>query len=224
MKKSTETLEKKRLNSVAREYRKQGYKVLPYPSETDLPSFLSGFQPDLIAYSDKENVVVEVKSKATLSKADYLPSLASAVNSQPGWRLDLIVTNPARQSVVEEEAEELSQPEIYARLESVRQLLSINQEDAATLLAWSAAEATLRLVARRQEIELEENQPLFVINQMYSLGALSRKDYQLLQEGMRVRNLIVHGFRAPESGAAVVRKLMKRTEELLETEIDRSAT
>ena len=223
MKKSTETLEKKRLHSVAREYRKQGCKVLLYPSETDLPSFLSGFQPDLIAYSDKENVVVEVKSKVTLSKADYLPSLASAVNSQPGWRLDLIVTNPARQSVVEEGAEELSQSEIHARLESVRQLLSINQEDAATLLAWSAAEATLRLVARRQEIELEENQPLFVINQMYSLGALSRKDYQLLQEGMRVRNLIVHGFRSPESGAALVRKLMKRTEELLETEIDHSA-
>jgi Holliday junction resolvase len=73
MKKSTEILEKKRLNSVAREYRKQGCKVLLYPGETDLPSFLSGFQPDLIAYSDEENVVVEVKSKSTLSKADYLP-------------------------------------------------------------------------------------------------------------------------------------------------------
>jgi uncharacterized protein YutE (UPF0331/DUF86 family) len=214
MRKSAEALEKKRLQGIAREYREKGYQVLLHPDETDLPSFLSGFQPDMIALGDKEKVVVEVKSKSTLSKADYLTALANAVNAQSGWRFELVVTNPVSPSVVEESAEILTQSEIQARIGSAHQLLSSNQEDAATILAWSAVEAVLRLIVKRQGIAIGR-QPLLLIKELYSLGILSREDYELLQEGMRFRNLIVHGFQSTEPTSELVRELIRIVEKLL---------
>jgi uncharacterized protein YutE (UPF0331/DUF86 family) len=214
MRKSAEALERKRLQGIAREYREKGYQVLLHPDETDLPSFLSCFQPDMIALGDKEKVVVEVKSKSTLSKADYLTALANAVNAQSGWRFELVVTNPASPSVVEESAEILTQSEIQARIGSAHQLLSSNQEDAATILAWSAVEAVLRLIVKRQGIAIGR-QPLLLIKELYSLGILSREDYELLQEGMRFRNLIVHGFQSTEPTSELVRELIRIAEKLL---------
>ncbi|QSJ15792.1 hypothetical protein JYQ62_28940 [Nostoc sp. UHCC 0702] len=69
MSKTAEALEEKRLQSIAREYRKKGYQVLLHPSRSELPDFLSSFSLDMIAIGDNESVVVEVKSKPTLTKS-----------------------------------------------------------------------------------------------------------------------------------------------------------
>jgi hypothetical protein len=46
---------------VAEDYRRRGYDVDVVPQGPRLPEFLGGFQPDLIARSPSESVVVEVK-------------------------------------------------------------------------------------------------------------------------------------------------------------------
>lgn len=218
---SLTSLENKRLLKVAREYEQQGYQVVRRPEQAELPDFLAGLTPDLIAYGTEENVVVEVRSRATLSGAEDLTPLASAVNAVPGWRLDLVVTNPRSASVIDGRAEGLDRGGIRARLETVHHLLLIaeeDEEDAAALLAWSAAEAALRLLARRQGIELERDYPSFIVKKLYSLGVLSREEYEVLQEGLRFRNSIVHGFRLPESKRAVVNELLTKVSRWLEAD------
>lgn len=58
MSKMIEGLERRSLLKAVREYEAEGYRVLRQPSTFELPEFLSGLRPDLIAYRDNGNVVV----------------------------------------------------------------------------------------------------------------------------------------------------------------------
>src|SRR5207245_9046654 len=133
--------------TVERRYKRRGYNVRRRPRGDDLPQFLSGFEPDMIAYNDQESVVVEVKPRADLPASGYLMELANVVNAQQGWQLDLAVVNPKTPPLVDEDVEKLGQTEIAARIRAVRQLVKVRQDEAAILLAWSTVEAALRLLA-----------------------------------------------------------------------------
>lgn len=218
MTRSVASLEHRRLLDVVREYEEQGYRVVRQPNQDELPDFLADFAPDLVAYGPEETVVVEVRSKSTLSGSADLTALTDAVNAVPGWRLDLVVTNPRSMPIVAAGTEELDRAEIQARVGAVRQLLRASQKEAAMLLAWSATEAALRLLARRQDIELERDHPSFIVKKLYSLGVLSREEYEVLQEGLRFRNSIVHGYRSPESKRDVVNELLTEVTGWLEAD------
>jgi hypothetical protein len=74
---------------VAREYRKLGFKVLEAPTGDDLPPFLAGFSPDLIATNDDDHVVVEIKRADKLKGSNELTELAAKVAEHPNWRFEL---------------------------------------------------------------------------------------------------------------------------------------
>lgn len=151
---------------------------------------------------------------ATWSQACYRTS--DAVNSVSGWRFELVVTNPKKTAVVGELGEELSVEELRSRLSAVRQLMSIQQKEAATLLAWAMTEASMRLLAEQQGIELKGNSPVFVMKTLFSLGVLSRDDYELLQEAMQFRNSLAHGYRPVEPEQDYASKLVNKVEEFLQ--------
>jgi hypothetical protein len=213
MARSTVTAEQKSLDDAAQEYASKGYRVVKDPDSTQLPDFLKGFRPDLIAYSDRENVVVEAKSSDALPESRDMVSLADVVSARPGWRFELIVTGPS----MHEEAAGLDWWAIRHRIADARELLS-GQADAAAVLAWSAAEATMRLIAKQHRISLgsvQRNVPSFLVTKLYTLGLLSREDYDVLSEGIQMRNLIVHGYRTSGPTHDEVRRLIDSAERLL---------
>jgi hypothetical protein len=89
---------------------------------------------------------------------------------------------------------------------------------AALLLLWSATEGALRLLARRENIDLESLAPGYVLTRLYTLGLLGREQYQILDEIMRLRNQAAHGFQVlvtPQDLtriAAVLRELLSEVE------------
>jgi len=87
---------------VADEYRRRGYEVDVMPSGPRLPEFLAGFQPDLIARSSFESVVVEVQVGTRTSVVERLREVAERVNAEPGWRFSLIFVNPDRPDDISE--------------------------------------------------------------------------------------------------------------------------
>ncbi len=208
--------EQKLLRTVKRRYTRKGYNVLLEPRSEDLPFFLSGFSPDVIAYNDQESVVVEVKSRADLSASKDMIDLANAVNAQKGWRLDLVVVNPRNPPLLEVDAESLRLPEIVAQLRAAHQLAREEQDGAAIVLAYAAAEATLRLVASQQRVQLDDQQPSSILKQLYSVGILSREDHELLEHGLRMRNIISHGFRLPHAQPELAETLIRVVEALLQ--------
>jgi hypothetical protein len=216
MSRSSPVSEQKLLRSVKQRYTRRGYNVLLEPRGEDLPHFLAPFRPDMIAYNDEESVVVEVKSRADLPASKDMIDLANVISAQQGWRLDLVVVNPRTAPPLDSDAESLGQPEIVARLRAAHQLVRERQDEAAIMLAYAAVEATLRLVASQQRIPLADQEPSYMLKQLYSSGIVSREEYELLEHGQRMRNIISHGFRLPEAQPEIAEALIRVVETLLQ--------
>lgn len=216
---ATETLENRRIRSLAQEYRDRGYEVIVRPGKSELPDFVSEFEIDLFAQNSEDHAIVQVKTRASLSKSKDLKQLAEILHNRPGWRLELVVTNSKEgrnDPYQDEEAVQLLNPdEIEERFRQVEDLLEQKQSLTAMLLAWTATEATLRLAAQHSQVRLKEQSPAYIIKQLFSVGVLDRNQYDMLDEAVRFRNTIVHGFRMRRIQPAVVRNLIGVARDLL---------
>jgi hypothetical protein len=205
--------ERQRLISIASEYEDQGYKVKLQPSPDELPDFLSAFEPDLIATGKGETVVVEVKTREELRNEQSVAALETALRNRPGWRFELIIDGPPTQH-----RKTLDVIQIRASLDEADELQRNRHLAAALLLLWSATEGALRLLAGRENIELESLAPGYVLTRLYTLGLLGREQYQILDEIMRLRNQAAHGFEVSVTPqdltriSAVLRELLSEVE------------
>ena len=215
----TENIERERLLKLAQEYQEKGYEVLPYPSREDLPEFLKKYRycPDMIAYGEKESVVVEIRSRAALKTSlKQLQALAKEIEITPGWRFELVMTNPEDETYSSKVERSLKQNEIESQLQAVSQLSSQHLESA-FLFCWSLVEATLRLLAEKEFGILQRVDPLYLIKQLATEGVISRTDYKLLMNALSLRNAIAHGFKTTELSSTILSELIKVTEQLLQT-------
>jgi uncharacterized protein YutE (UPF0331/DUF86 family) len=210
--------ESRRLREVAREFEGQGYRVVLHPEGADLPDFLSGFEPDMIARGPEGSVVVEVKSQATLAGSDDLEAMSSAIEGQTGWRLDLIVTNPRCENPAPEDADSLTPAEIRERLDASKMLLERGLVDLALVAAWSAAEGGMRLAAGQHQIDLEDTSPSYLAKALYTFGVIDLGQFATMTDALQYRNRIVHAYRAANLSADLVGSLIEAVRALLERE------
>jgi hypothetical protein len=96
------SLEHRRVLTLAREYRKEGYEVTVYPKATELPEALSKCPLDLIARGTDRVIAVEVRTREslTLNGFEDLRRIAENIKDIPGWIFELVVTNPRKPSKV----------------------------------------------------------------------------------------------------------------------------
>jgi uncharacterized protein YutE (UPF0331/DUF86 family) len=80
---------------VARKYKALGYDVLENPRSNFLPDFLDDLTPDIVARSNADNVIIEVKRHASLKGSNDLLKIAESVSNHPGWRFELVVLDDA---------------------------------------------------------------------------------------------------------------------------------
>lgn len=210
----TEQLERSRLLELVTEYRQKGYEVLLSPKPEELPDFLRSYRPDMIVSRGEEKVVIEVKSRPSIASAQYLRGLAQAVEEHPGWRVELVMTNPedALYSVKVEGS--LQEHEIKSQLQVAREL-TLHHPESAILFAWSLAEATLRLLANKEELDLQRPEPLRLLKQLATEGVISKAEYQSLMNAFALRNAIAHGFKTTHLTPNIVLNLIEVTEQLL---------
>ncbi len=76
---------------VARKYRRLGYDVVVQPAPDRLPEFMQGVEPDIVARSQSDNVVIEVKRHSSLKGSNDMIGIAERVSSHPDWRFELVV-------------------------------------------------------------------------------------------------------------------------------------
>ncbi len=186
--------EANKLQEVAEQYTHHGYAVIIEPSASQVPEFMDGFQPDMLAYKNDEKVVVEVRVKNQIADANTV-YMAGLINSQPGWRFDLFVVNDSRwPDDVLTTAYEKSSDGIVEMARNANELDSSGQPEAACLLAWAATEASLRNLAKRHGVRVERYSPINLIQTLYSAGLLSLEQYDHLREILKIRNAIAHGL------------------------------
>jgi len=186
-------LEKHKIEEIKREYEKKGYTATVEPTLAQRPSFLKNYTPDLIAISEKESVMIEVKSSVSLHKAGYLSKLAETAQKN-GWRFELVITN--RKSFEQSRMDcSLNKEEIIARMREIPALLELNYYNAAYLVSWSVFEAALRV--KMAELKLDSHAGLMtLIKNLYSYGLVSRPQYEDIEKKLTLRNSLVHGFAA----------------------------
>lgn len=207
-----------RLQQVAQEYRARGYEVVVGPERHQLPESLAPYQPDLLARKGNETVLVEIKSWASPAQGPKLEDLARAVRAQPGWRFDVVLTDPEALRLPDGGAQAWDENDVAHGLAEVDALLQAGHTEAALLLAWSATEATLRLLAGREGIDLERHDPPYLLKLLATSAAITREEYHTLWDAMRLRNAVAHGLKPARLDPAQVRDLADLTSRLLQAD------
>lgn len=180
--------------AIAREYRQKGYKVSVEPSPSELPDFLKNYSPDIVASSKDEIVVIEVKSRTSLSSEHEVQELARLVDAEPGWRFELVLVQDPSVHSAPHGSSPIGEQEIERFVEAADFLQSKDFDQAALVSAWSALEAAVRLRCVREDIALDQFAPDYLLKQAVTYGVISRSEYRDLRDAMNYRNAFVHGF------------------------------
>ena len=205
-------LENAKLEQLASEYRRKGYDVAVRPRENHIPVFLRPFQPDLIATSHGDNVVLEIKSSPELA-SESIVKLAEAIEAQPGWRFELVVVNPPVAHEVPPHGALAADDRVESILREAQALYRERRYEAAAMMAWSAAEAIFRRVAQANGLEAERKSSASVLKQLYASGLIDEDQYEVFSRTMEFRNAFAHGFTASVAPETIDR-FMHDVEEL----------
>jgi len=207
--------ERLHIRDIAREYRKQGYEVLIEPTPNQLPEFLVPFSIDMLARNHEENVVIEVRSRGSLTSAPELDAIAQVLQDRPSWRFELVVRNPRdREASYFQDATSIDRSHIASRLREAHDLSDQEHGEAALLLAWSAVEALLRHIAAVESVPMTLHNPSQVTKSLFTYGMLDKEQYQTLQDGLETRDMVIHGFRERRSLVDIVNGLLLLAEQL----------
>ena len=207
-------IETTEIERVAASYRQKGYIVQVEPSADELPPFLIGFQPDIIAISDKDKVVIEVKPGSALTTSPYLEKMAEVVQKAQ-WRLELVVLRSERNGFYADNATPLPTFQVREGLKEADVLVKSGHPEAGFLIGWGSVEAVLRMVAQKQEIDLKKPVPAYLIKNLAFLGILTQDDYDNLWNFLKIRNSLVQGYKVEQNVTNFVEILNEIAQRLL---------
>ena len=178
--------ERRKLRSIARRYERDGYRVTTPGREGSLPAFLEGFTPDLIAESERDSVVIEVKRSDAVRGSNDLLEIAERVSREPGWRFEL-VTTPSVERVSAPPAGRLASVEGRAR-----QVMDLGLTDTAYVYASAVLEVLLRDLALQHGLKAAKMSSAQIARDLVSRGVISRETFDGLEQARGTRNLLVH--------------------------------
>lgn len=196
------------VEKTAKEYRERGFDV---STEARL-DFLPQFRADIVACKGDDKRVVEVKRRTTLRTDALLTQLARAVESQPGWSLDLVLIPEPLQLAAPDGSRPLEADLAMYRLTAAEDLLDAGFLESSLLAAWSACEA---LVRRQLQLDTGIDDEVLPTSQLVDSatmhGVIARSDSNYLKKLMPVRNAVAHGMSHPEVKRDAVLRLIEFT-------------
>lgn len=207
------------LNHVADRYRAQGYDVVVRPGSDALPPFAKDFKVEILATRPDGNVLASVKGDPLELEADpNLSMYAEVIEKQRGWRFDVSVLGcgpqwrPGKRNVKEPEADE-----VHRSLDEAERLLRAGSVTPSLIVAWAALESAMRHRLRVQGSETGwGTSPRTILNELYSSGVLSNSIFRDLEGLLELRNIVVHGFAAPDIEPSAVQRLIDTARRLMD--------
>ena len=189
--------EQRKLRSVVRRYERDGYRVTVPGRGGGLPAFLGGFKPDLIAESEGDRVVIEVKRSDAVRGSNDLVEIAERVSREPGWRFELV-------TVASDGQDQVSAGALVGFVEErARQVMGAGHTDAAYVFASAAAEVLLRDLALRHGLKARKMPPAQTVRDLVSRGIISPDVYDRLEQVYSVRGRLLHGRADKEASPTI---------------------
>lgn len=193
-------LERRVLELLRQQYEDEGYEFRVRPEAESLPDFMEDYVPDAIAVKGQMGVAIEVKGRRMLSTERRLREVGKRFRDQRDWQLRVVYADEFETGLPGTSGE----PEIRIDLGSAENLLGMNETRAALVMAWSALEAAVRLIARRTGEKPPRN-AREAIEALEHLGILPFESADELRRNYGLRSQVVHGeFGMPVTADAVL--------------------
>ena len=173
--------------TVARRYKSLGYDVVEHPAPDRLPSFLWGVTPDIVAQSESDNVIIEVKRHASLKGSNDLVNLADRISGHPNWRLELVVLG-------DRESDQSANSEVNFShlLEKVKLASSIKLFDVAHVYLTAILVGTAYGIARRYGVKVRHKVDRALLEDLGFHGILPQDVVEASLAALSVRNSVAH--------------------------------
>lgn len=181
--------ERRKLRSIARRYERDGYRVTLPERGGDLPAFLQGFTPDLIAESEGDRVVIEIKRSDAVPGSNELRDLAERVSGEPGWRFELVTLPPVERVAVPT----VERMEVIAG--RARRAMSAGLNDVAYAYAWMAVEELLDALALQHGLSVAKMAIGQAVRELVFRGIIPREALDAVEQARAVRDHLVHAER-----------------------------
>ena len=179
--------EQNRRRAVAKRYKALGYEVIERPVPERLPEFLRDAAPDLIAYSESDNVVIEVKKHASLKGANDLVDLADRVSSHPDWRFELVVLDDG-----DDAQPDTSEAAFQRLLDEVKRVTGLKLYDIAFVYLTAVLGRTARDLAKAHGIKGKQKTDRAVLEELGFKGAVPQDAVEESLAAFSVRDSLVH--------------------------------
>jgi hypothetical protein len=205
------------LEQVIEKYVAEGYEVLVDPAASQLPDFAAGLSPEIVARKGDEGVIVTVKmNREDVREDPSIVRMAQVVNSQAGWRFDLVVlgADPGADEIPSG-ASEPSLHRIVGMLDYAATAAGARDLQSSFVIAWAALEAAMRRTARENGISLTSYSPQFLVRTLYSNGLLGRQELDRLSGAITIRNAAAHGMELPKLDVGVCYYVISVAHQLL---------
>jgi hypothetical protein len=204
--KTDAVIEKKR-RQIAADYTRQGYRITQ-PGAATLPPFLRDCRPDLIAEREDDHVAIEIKPNPTLRGSNDLTELASRIQGQPGWRLELFAlgTEAADVSV-------LSTPDwLEHMLRRPGRFADPSQEQFYVIYLFEVLVYLLSGMATLNKVKLTGKSARRVAQELAFVGVIDQDALDRIEASLDRRDKLMHRQltdRSPEDQAAELTALCR---------------
>lgn len=207
----TSELESSAIRSIAREFEENGYTVFIEPNSSLIPFDLHNYRPDILATNDRENVIVEVKSRASPRTIERYKEIAEIVAKHDGWRFMLSTVDDRHQSESSAIKANVDAEAIPRMLDRLDCLFETENYDLALPYLWTAYISGMRIIGQKHGIPMDMTADRSVINYMYSLGEISNEEFEKSRLYLDLRNRLTHTFdlQVPKEEAMEMREFVK---------------
>ena len=194
------------------EYRSRGYEV----ARDVALDFYPNFRADLLASRNGETKVIAVQTRTGMAVTSDIVGLSEAIKPIPGWSFELLLVGEPELLNAPPDAEPFDAAGIGRGIAEAERALDAGLALAAFVLAWSACEAAVRILAAAAGVEIQRiTQTRYLLSHAVYQDAISERDYERLSEMLAYRNAIVHGFEVKDFDAERTKKLIAAAKKLL---------
>jgi len=182
------------INTIAKELEENGYTVVIEPDPSMIPFDLQNYCPDILATNDRENLIVEVKSRSTPRSIKRYKQISETVSKQQNWRFMLTTVDDRYQSegpLIKADIDTEAFPKILHKLD---RLFETESYDLALPYLWSVYISGMRTIGYKHGVPIDVTTDKSVLNYMYSLGEISNEEFKKSLFFLDLRNKLINTF------------------------------
>jgi len=211
-----QSVEKRKIASLVRQYKNEGYEVLMQPSTARMLPPFGNYRPDLVVQKGDETIVIEVvSSKTSKEKERAVEHFAEYAAKNKGVRFDIIVTNPRPTKRQRQNRDSILLDLLEKSLLKTLDETVDAQPQIFVVICCIIVENLLNGLAASDEELSERNRPLIALaRRLREKEVISDSALNFVVQIWELRNAVMHGGAHPETSAQLL-NIYQKTKSLL---------